>query len=125
MQRLPLLLGIEAGHPGRRVVGAELLADPAVAGAGDVAGRQVDQAAMTGPAEELQDIHRRIHVGRQRIPQVGLKSVSPELLMMRSSLARRRAPSSGLSPSPGCETSPSTTSTLSFRNAGKAAPYRS
>ena len=52
----------------------------------------------------------------------GLKSVSPELLMIRSRFFRKRSETSGASPSSGCETSPSTTSTRSRRNRANPAP---
>src|SRR5208337_660197 len=53
----------------------------------------------------------------------GLKSVNPELLMMRSSWLRNRAEVSRSSPNPGCETSPSTTSTFSASSAPSRLPY--
>src|SRR2546421_7611465 len=49
-----LAFGVKVRYTGRRVVGAELLANTAVARSRNVARGKMDQASVVGPAHEIQ-----------------------------------------------------------------------
>ena len=114
MQVAPFLFGVEASDCGGRVVGAKLFAHAAVARAGNVAGGKVDQTAMIRVPHEVQNVHSRVDVRGQSIAQIGIEvgqsGAIDDEVKVRLETLRDLAESM---PRPSCDTSPSTTSTLS------------
>src|SRR5262249_41244189 len=73
MEIAPFPLGIEIGDFGRSVIGTKFFTDPAIASAGHITGRKMQQATMIGGTNKLQNVCGSVNVGGERIAQIGIE----------------------------------------------------
>ena len=92
----------KSATPRRSVIGAQLLAHPSVARPGHVTGGKMQQAGVVATCGQIRECCTAASTFvASASRKSGLKSVSPELLMTRSSRLCKRWQTSGARPSPG------------------------
>src|SRR5712692_8253317 len=72
-QRLHFALGIKFGIPSRIVVFLQLFGDPVVAHPDNVARGKVHQPGVLALSQEVEQVNRRINIGRDRVTQIRIK----------------------------------------------------
>ena len=72
-QRFDFMLRIELGIARGIVIFLKFLGDVAVSHAGNVAGRKMHQPGVIGFSQEVQQVERRIHIGRNRVAQIRIE----------------------------------------------------
>ena len=73
MQRMPFALRVKVGKTCGSVVGAEHLSNPAISGAGHIAGRKVQQTRVIRLAYKDGHIHCGVYIRCQRISQIWIE----------------------------------------------------